>query len=156
MMQPDENSEFGRLLGQAVKLKGEQVKQDRRKFERWPEHLQHSLFHADEANQRALAFAPRLEAARSIKAEGNALYKQKDLQGAIELYERALGLMRYVVNRKCAGALPWARCPLHAARTQLVVLACVSCAIALFTHASRGAQATPGGRRRALTTKTWT
>lgn len=92
---------FHVLMQQAVHLKSQEVDSKRRRFLSWPEHLQHSLFHADAetAALRGRALEDRVAAAEVQKEQGNTFLEQDSPWEAVHAYESALGLFRWVESR---------------------------------------------------------
>eukprot|EP01047_Picozoa_sp_COSAG01_P081032 COSAG01_NODE_15994_length_1279_cov_3.369492_1_plen_168_part_10 len=95
------DSEFGRLIQQAAKLKGHQMSQDRKRYETWPKYLQHTMYSQEQLQEtRRLDAAERLARAVGWKNDGNALLKGHKYDEAMSTYEKSLGLWRYVHNRQ--------------------------------------------------------
>jgi len=96
----DQNSEFGQMMQQAAAIKSEQVKQDRRKFEKAPQFIQHTLFHCAKPEIVKVRENPdveeRLEVAQGFRAEGNEFFKNKQYLDANNSYEYALGCFWYI------------------------------------------------------------
>lgn len=92
--------EFNHLLQQAALLKTEQLAVDRRRFDRYPEWLQHSMFAGPEQRQlRAEAtFADRIAAAEQFKLEGNRMLAAGEYNHALLSYGDSLGLFRWLEN----------------------------------------------------------
>ena len=87
----DPSTEFGSMMQHAMKIKGAQMEQDRKKFEVWPQFLQNSMWERNETTLklRELPPAERLAGAGVLKEEGNELFKKKKYTSAVELYEAA-------------------------------------------------------------------
>ena len=95
------DSDFGRLIQQAAKLKGHQMKQERKKYEKWPAYLQHTMFREPELKPiRDSPFADRLAKANEQKSEGNDMFKADNPDDAMSAYEKALGIFRWVTNKE--------------------------------------------------------
>ncbi|KAJ1619730.1 hypothetical protein T492DRAFT_1083336 [Pavlovales sp. CCMP2436] len=87
---------FGDMFSKAAKLKSEQLKADRRKFEACPAFYKQSLYMEDELKlERQLPIDELLEAAHAIKDGGNARYARGEYGEAHHQYQRALGCVRY-------------------------------------------------------------
>ncbi len=92
----DPSTEFGNMMQTAMKIKGHQMEQDRRKFETFPTFLQNTMWmQGRPVELRELPIAERLPEATKFKEEGNELFRKKAYAGAIEQYEAALGAFRY-------------------------------------------------------------
>jgi hypothetical protein len=93
----DPSTEFGSMMQHAMKIKGAQMEQDRKKFEVWPQFLQNSMWERNETTLklRELPPAERLQGAAALKDEGNELFKKKKYTSAVELYEAAVGSFVY-------------------------------------------------------------
>ncbi|EKX51953.1 hypothetical protein GUITHDRAFT_49725, partial [Guillardia theta CCMP2712] len=90
-------TEFGRLMQQAVAMKTEMMKSDRRKYDRLPSFLQSSIYHMEKLKDtRSLPFQGRLEAAESMKEEGNLLFKEEKFDMANIKYEESLSVFKYL------------------------------------------------------------
>lgn len=95
------DSEFGRLIQQAAKLKGHMMSQDRQRYETWPKYLQHTMYVQEKLQEtRDLPVRERLAQAEEWKQAGNELLKQQNFDAAMNTYEKALGVWRYVYNRE--------------------------------------------------------
>ena len=93
----DPSTEFGSMMQHAMKIKGAQMDQDRKKFETWPQFLQNSMWERNEKclELRELPPAERLEGAAALKEEGNEHFRNKRYASAIEMYEAAVGSFAY-------------------------------------------------------------
>jgi len=85
------------MMQHAMKIKGAQMEQDRKKFETWPQFLQNSMWERNESclKLRELPPAERLDGAAALKEEGNEHFRSKRYASAIEQYEAAVGAFRY-------------------------------------------------------------
>lgn len=94
--------EFGRLMQQAAAIKGEQAKAERRRFEAQPSFLQNTLFHCLDAAMEAIradaCLETRLASARGLKEAGNARFREGDVRGASDKYERCLGCFWWMAS----------------------------------------------------------
>merc|ERR1712159_919536 len=90
-------AQFGNIMQHAMKIKGAQMEQDRKKFETWPTFLQNSMWERNEETLRlrSLPAAERLEGAAALKEEGNEHFRKKKYASAVECYEAAVGAFRY-------------------------------------------------------------
>ena len=81
----DPSTEFGNIMQQAMKIKGAQMEQDRKKFETWPLYLQNTMWMQNKEclSLRELPVADRLPGANKLKEEGNAAYKNGDWERAV-------------------------------------------------------------------------
>ena len=78
------DSEFGRLIQQAAKLKGHMMSQDRQKYETWPKYLQHTMYVQEKLQEtRDLPASKRLAQAKEWKQAGNDLLKQRNFDEAM-------------------------------------------------------------------------
>ena len=93
----DPSTEFGNIMQHAMKIKGHQMDQDRKKFETWPQFLQNSMWERNEEalRLRQLPAPERLEGAQALKEQGNEHFKAQRYADAIEHYEAAVGSFRY-------------------------------------------------------------
>ena len=92
----DPSTEFGNMMQTAMKIKGHQMEQDRRKFETWPQFFQNSLWmKGSPLELRPLPPAERLSGATALKEKGNELFKAKKFGLAVEQYESALGCFKW-------------------------------------------------------------
>jgi tetratricopeptide (TPR) repeat protein len=92
----DPSTEFGSMMQTAMKIKGHQMEQDRRRFETWPQFFQNSLWMQGPALElRLLPPAERLAGATSLKEAGNELFKLKKWGQAVDQYEQALGSFKW-------------------------------------------------------------
>mmetsp|Transcript_32224 Transcript_32224/g.70583 ORF Transcript_32224/g.70583 Transcript_32224/m.70583 type:complete len:198 (+) Transcript_32224:623-1216(+) len=92
----DPSTEFGSMMQHAIKLKGAQMEAERRRFDSWPEFFQSTMWMRGEPLElRKLPLKQRLPAAVAIKEKGNAHFREKRFEQAIESYEQALGSFRY-------------------------------------------------------------
>ena len=66
----DPSTEFGSIMQHAMKIKGAQMEQDRKKFETWPTFLQNSMWERNEESLRlrALPVSERLAGAATLYA----------------------------------------------------------------------------------------
>ena len=96
-----EVDEFTHLLQQAAALKTEQLAVDRRKYDRFPEWYQHSMFAGEvDCNLRTNGtFEERLTAANEYKRCGNDSIATEDYSYAILCYGNALGLFFWLQNK---------------------------------------------------------
>jgi tetratricopeptide (TPR) repeat protein len=101
---PTGGKDFNTLMQDAVKLKEEQLKPLKRRWDRLGEWRQHTLFHGEAKTPdgervregRKLKPAEQLSAAQVFKEEGNMAFKAKNLKGAMDKYEMALALLWYL------------------------------------------------------------
>jgi len=92
----DPSTEFGNIMHHAMKIKGAQMEQDRRTFEKWPLYFQNTLWMRGPAVElREKPVHERLEPATRLKDEGNDRFKSGAYTQAIEQYEQALGSFRW-------------------------------------------------------------
>jgi len=92
----DPSTDFGNMMQHAMKIKGAQMEQDRKKFETWPQYFQNTLWMQGRAIElRELPVTERLEPAKELKDKGNAHFREKRFSEAVEQYEQALGSFRY-------------------------------------------------------------
>ena len=92
----DPSTEFGNMMQTAMKIKGHQMEQDRRRFETWPQFFQNSMWMQGPALElRLLPPAERLPGATALKEAGNELFKLKKWGQAIDQYEQALGSFKW-------------------------------------------------------------
>ena len=91
---------FSVLFDRAVKLKQIQTKSERIKYDSYPSFLANTLYpNGEVAAARVLpTFAERLEAANSMKKEGNTAFRDGRLQEALTKYESAVAIFRYLEN----------------------------------------------------------
>lgn len=74
----DPSTELGSLMQHAIKIKGAQMEQDRRSFEKWPLYFQNTLWMKGPALElREKPLAQRLELAAKLKDAGNEHFKKK-------------------------------------------------------------------------------
>ena len=94
----DPGTEFGNIMQSAMKIKGAQMEQDRRKFETYPMYLQNTMWtqHEECLALRNVPVGERLPGATTIKEKGNERFRKQAYQGAIECYEAALGSFRFL------------------------------------------------------------
>lgn len=93
----DPSTDFGNMMQTAMKIKGHQMEQDRRKFETYPQFFQNSMWMKGEAlTLRELPVAERLPGATKLKEAGNELFKQQHFSEAVEQYEQALGSFKWL------------------------------------------------------------
>ena len=100
-------TEFGRMMQQAVAMKSEMMKSDRRRFDKFPSFYQNSIFHEESAPERTephpvalmrkLPTAERLAAAARLKEEGNELFQANQPDKAVGKYEEALSVFKYLL-----------------------------------------------------------
>eukprot|EP00960_Hanusia_phi_P049743 759743-Hanusia_phi.AAC.2 len=91
------DTEFGRLMQQAVAMKTEMMKSDRRKYDKLPAFLQTSIYHMEQLKDtRALPMQERLGAAESMKEEGNRLFKEEKYDMANMKYEESLSVFKFL------------------------------------------------------------
>ena len=107
-----QNSEFAHLLQQASALKTQQLLQSRRKFESFPTHVQHTLYHSLPSEnaivnsyvsrtlraREASSAEEKLVFAEDFKRDAREKFGAKDFVSAVDLYERALGVFTYVLS----------------------------------------------------------
>jgi len=92
----DPSTEFGSMMQTAMKIKGHQMEQDRRRFETWPQFFQNSMWMQGPALElRQLPPSERLPGATSLKEAGNELFKLKKWGQAVDQYEQALGSFKW-------------------------------------------------------------
>jgi len=93
----DPSTEFGDMMQHAMKIKGAQMEQDRKKFETWPSFFQNTMWMQGRALElRELPVSTRLPEAVKLKEAGNAHFREKRFTPAIEQYEQALGSFKYL------------------------------------------------------------
>src|SRR5688572_26466010 len=91
------------LIQQAVALREARDKPLRREFEKLPPFYQNSLVVSDEVhNARQLAFAERMQFAMQRKDAGNAYFREGRLLDAVNCYEEALSVFRFIENKDAA------------------------------------------------------
>ena len=74
----DPSTEFGNIMQQAMKIKGAQMEQDRKRFETWPSYLQNTLWMQGPALElRELPLEERLVEAAKLKEQGNGHFRNK-------------------------------------------------------------------------------
>lgn len=88
---------FSTIMQQAAKMKGAELDSMRTRFNSWPQHLQNSLFF-DEGELRGRNVRDRLAEAAKRKEDASALLGKGEIMEALTLYERALGLFRWVAS----------------------------------------------------------
>ena len=81
----------------AMKIKGHQMEQDRKKFETWPLYLQNTMWTQNEEclELRKLPVSERLAGAAKLKEQGNDFFRKQVFASAIEAYEAAFGAFHY-------------------------------------------------------------
>eukprot|EP00397_Hematodinium_sp_SG-2012_P024894 GEMP01025960.1.p1 GENE.GEMP01025960.1~~GEMP01025960.1.p1 ORF type:complete len:411 (+),score=93.15 GEMP01025960.1:227-1459(+) len=97
----DAEGGLGPIFQEAAKIKSAQLADKRRTYDKWPYFLQHTLFHGEKEDirtKRELPFPERLAAAADIKLEGNEMFSKQKYVDAIEVYERAAGLLYYALS----------------------------------------------------------
>ena len=96
--------EVGGMMQDAMRLKSAQVAKERALFSARAQSLQHSLFHPEQFQDtvtcRQQALETRMADCSALKEMGNEYFKQKRYQDAINMYERALGCLVYVVSER--------------------------------------------------------
>ena len=75
----DPSTEFGNMMQTAMKIKTAQMDQDRKKFEKWPQFLQNTMWMQNEEalELRKLPVEERLSGASKLKEAGNELFRKK-------------------------------------------------------------------------------
>mmetsp|Transcript_39421 Transcript_39421/g.80858 ORF Transcript_39421/g.80858 Transcript_39421/m.80858 type:complete len:395 (+) Transcript_39421:1641-2825(+) len=91
---------FSVLMNQAFRLKNAQLASSRSTFDSYPTFYQNSLFPQPEivALRSSSSFEERLEGASKIKEEGNAAYYNNEYGDAVQKYEMAISVFRYLQN----------------------------------------------------------
>jgi hypothetical protein len=93
------DSPFGNLMAEAVKLKSAQQAQLRPIWDAWPQYFQHSMFMQEPIlSLREKTFDQRMEAAKDIKDNGNKLFAKGQYEEAVAQYEKALSIFKYCEN----------------------------------------------------------
>jgi tetratricopeptide (TPR) repeat protein len=91
---------FNELLQEAAKIKGAQMATMRTDWDTRPQFFQNTLFHGTSVDAvkagRALPCRERIAAARGLKDEGSALFRDKKYVEASTKYEHALAMLHYV------------------------------------------------------------
>ena len=91
--------EWGHMMSSAAKLKQAQNDQDRTIWNRWPQHVQHTLFHGGDeevTTARDAVYKDRVEAAWKFRKTGNDEFKEFKLQDAIHSYEKAYACFDFI------------------------------------------------------------
>ena len=91
-----QETEFGRMMQQAVAMKTEMMKSDRRKYEKFPPFYQNTIFHDALIETRKLPLRDRIAAAVKLKEEGNGLFQEGKHEKANSKYEEAISVFRYL------------------------------------------------------------
>ena len=90
---------FGALMQDAVKLKEDQMKSGKKRWDSCGTWRQHTLFHGETEEAvregRKLSTEAQMKVAIAIKDEGAQCVKNNNLQGAMDKYERSLALLWY-------------------------------------------------------------
>ena len=92
---------FSVLMDRAVKLKQLQTKNESIKFNSYPSFLQNTIFPTNDdviAARKQYTFSKRLETANQMKQEGNTNFREGRLDDALNKYEMALSVFRYLEN----------------------------------------------------------
>ena len=92
---------FSVLMDRAVKLKQLQTKNESIKFNSYPSFLQNTIFPTNDdvmAARKQCTFSKRLETANQMKQEGNTNFREGRLDDALNKYEMALSVFRYLEN----------------------------------------------------------
>ena len=93
----------GGIFEEAVRMKSAMVDHKCRAYKARAPSLQHSIFHLDQYKDgphRNANETECLEWAEGLKAEGNSAVGEKDWNTATLKYERALGLLRFIVSSR--------------------------------------------------------
>lgn len=95
-----DDAPFDVIMQQAVKLKTEQMAPNRRKYDAAPMWYQHSLFSIDSIikvrETLANDFPALYQYAVDLKDIGNLEYKEGNMLGALNEYEKALSLFKWL------------------------------------------------------------
>lgn len=90
---------FGALMQDAVKLKEEQLKSGKTRWDSCGVWRQHTLFHGETEKEviggRKLSTEEQIKVAIKLKDEGSQLFCEKSYQGAMDKFERSLALLWY-------------------------------------------------------------
>ena len=89
------------LMDRAVKLKQLQTKNESLKFNSYPSFYANTIFPANDdvmAARKQCTFSKRLETANQMKQEGNTNFRDGRLYDALNKYEMALSVFRYLEN----------------------------------------------------------
>ena len=87
----DPSTEFGSMMQHAMKIKGAQMEQDRKSFEKWPQFKQNTLWMQGRALElRELPVAERVPGARELKEAGNAHFKERASWRVDSFYTRRI------------------------------------------------------------------
>ena len=91
---------FSIMMDRAVKLKQLQTKDERLQYNSYPSFYANTIFpHDDVLVARSLStFNEKLQAANHMKEEGNAAFREGCLQDALNKYEMAMSVFRYLQN----------------------------------------------------------
>lgn len=91
---------FSIMMDRAVKLKQLQTKDERLQYDSYPSFYANTIFpHENVLAARSLStFNEQLNAAEQMKEEGNAASREGCLQDALNKYEMALSVFRYLQN----------------------------------------------------------
>ena len=92
---------FSVLMDRAVKLKQLQTKNESLKFNSYPSFYANTIFPANDdvmAARKQCTFSKRLETANQMKQEGNTNFRDGRLDDALNKYEMALSVFRYLEN----------------------------------------------------------
>ena len=91
---------FSILFDRAVKLKQIQTKSERIRYDSYPYYLANTIYPNEEvaAVRLLTTFTQRLEAANSMKQEGNTAFRNGHLHEALTKYESAIAIFRYLEN----------------------------------------------------------
>jgi hypothetical protein len=93
----DPSTEFGGMMQHAMKIKGAQMEQDRKRFETWPTFLQNTMWLQNEEALELRKVPPgeRCAGAEKLKEQGNEHFRNQRYASAVECYEAAVGTFRY-------------------------------------------------------------
>ena len=91
---------FSIMMDRAVKLKQLQTKDERLQYDSYPSFYANTIFqqHNVLAARSLNTFNEQLNAAEQMKEEGNAAFREGCLQDALNKYEMALSVFRYLQN----------------------------------------------------------
>ena len=93
-----DDTPFDVIMQQAMKLKTEQLAVNRRKYDASPLWYQHSLFSIDEVIEarNTLEFTELHDYGVQLKEKGNQEFKEGNILGAMNEYEKALSLFKWL------------------------------------------------------------
>ena len=93
-----DDAPFDVIMQQAAKLKTEQLAVNRRKYDSYPMWYQHSLFSIDDVIEarNTLDFPNLYKYGLELKERGNAEFKDDNMLGAMNEYEKSLSLFKWL------------------------------------------------------------